>query len=95
MVAIARTVCKIKPGQWDALREYGFSIQSRVLSIPGLISWGWAETGDDESTTIAVYKDREAAAAAAPVVTEIFAGLASMIAAPPERVLLDGEWFTE
>ena len=75
------------------MMEFGQSQEQRVSSIPGLISWGWAETGDNEFTLTVVYKNRKAAETAAPIAAGIFGEMASMVAAPPERVLLDGEWF--
>ena len=93
MAAIARTVITVKPGEWDALIEFGKSLADRVSAIDGLISWGWAETAENEVTTLVVYKDREAAESAAPVAAGLFAEMASMIAAPPQREVLNAEWF--
>ena len=93
MAAVARTVVKVKPGQMDAVRQFGKAQSSRISSIPGLIGWGWAETAETEFTLIVVYNDRAAAESAAGTASGIFAEMASMVAAPPQREILDGEWF--
>ena len=95
MTAISMTVLKVKPGNMDAARELGHSVSDRVLKIPGIISWGWAETGENEFTTIAAFNDRAAAESAASAIEGIQAEMASMIAAPPQRQIMDGEWFTQ
>ena len=43
MATITMTVIKIKPGDMDAAREYGYSVSDRMSNVPGLIGWGWAE----------------------------------------------------
>ena len=93
MAAIARTVVKVKPGQTDAVREFGKAQSSRISSIPGLIGWGWAETGETEFTLIVVYNDRAATESAVGRASGIFAEMASIVAAPPQRKILVGEWF--
>lgn len=94
MAAIARTVIKVKPGQWNAITEFARSQTQKVSSVAGLLHWGWAESAENEFTAIVVYKDREAAEKAAPIAAEIFAEAAPMIAAPPLREILNAEWFT-
>jgi len=92
MAAIAITVVEIKPGEINAAREFGHSASDRALKLPGLISYGWAENGN-RFTVVGVYKDREAAESNEQAVQDIFAEIASMMAAPPQREILDGEWF--
>ena len=95
MATIARTILKIKPGQWENMMEFGRSKNEEVSAIPGIISWGWAETGDkDEITLIVVYKDRDSAEAAVQIAGQILSELATFVAAQPDRVLLNAEWFT-
>ncbi|MBI4294763.1 MAG: hypothetical protein HY669_01185 [Chloroflexi bacterium] len=94
MPAYALTAGKIKPGQMDAAREFGRSVNDRLLKLPGIIGWGWAETGESEIMLIAVYKDAGSAEGAAPVVQGFFADLVPMLAAPPQRQVVPGEWFT-
>ena len=94
MTAVSMNVIKIKPGEMEAFREFLLSTMDRASEVPGLISGGWVETGESELTTIVVYKDREAVESASAFVQGIFADMASMVAAPPQRKVLDGEWFT-
>ena len=94
MVAIAITVVEIKPGDIDAAKEFGRSASDRTLNVPGIISYGWAENGKGRFTLWAVYKDREAAESAIPATQDLWAEIASMLVAPPQREILDGEWFS-
>lgn len=94
MVAIARTIVAVKPGSWDAMVEFGKAQESLVSKIPGIHGWGWAETAQNELTLIVVYKDRAAAEQAAPLAGSIFEKMADLVAAPPERLMFSGEWFT-
>ena len=95
MAAIARTIVEVKPGKWDALTEFGQAQNDKIAAVAGIMHWGWVKTGDNEATIMAVYKDRDAATAATPIISGIFADMASMIAAAPQREILDGAWSTE
>jgi hypothetical protein len=53
-----------------------------------------AVTGEDEITIIGVYESSKDANAAADTVQKVFAGAASFMAAPPERGVFSGVWFS-
>ena len=43
---------------------------------------------------VGVYENEEDAAAAGPKASEIFSEMAEFLAAPPERNIYEGEWFS-
>ena len=95
MAGISKTVINIQPGQMQIAQDYITSLSDRVASIDGIISYGFAITGENELTVVGVYGTKGEAEAATSVVQEVFGEISSMVAGPPERGVFDGEWFTK
>ena len=94
MAGISKTVVSIKPGKIAEATKYMDSQEHLVTELDGIIGFADAKTGDNELTIIGVYESTEAATAASPVVQEVFAEMAAIVAAPPERGVFSGAWFS-
>ena len=92
--AISRTVLTIKDGMMDEAREFGESKKDVILEIPKIIGLGWLILSDTQMAVVGVYENQEDAAAAGPKASEIFSEMAEFLAAPPERNIYEGEWFS-
>jgi len=95
MAGISKTVISVQPGQMQNAQDYITSLSDRVASIDGIISYGFAVTGENELTVVGVYGTKDEAEAATPVVQEVFGEIASMVTGAPERGVFEGEWFTK
>ncbi len=95
MAGVSRTVVSVKPGKIEALRELGSSKSNLLSELDGIIGFGWAITGENEMTIFGVFDDVESAEAATSVTSEVFAEMASLLAAKPEREVFDGDWFSK
>ena len=94
MSGISKTVVSIKPGKIAEANKYVDSQAHLVTELDGIIGFAVAKTGDNELTIIGVYESTDAATAASPVVQEVFAEMAAIVAAPPERGVFSGAWFS-
>ena len=94
MAGISKTVVSIKPGKIAEANKYVDSQAHLVTELDGIIGFAVAKTGDNELPIIGVYESTEAATAASPVVQEVFAEMAAIVAAPPERGVFSGAWFS-
>ena len=96
MAGISMTVASIQPGKLEeAYKFVDTQSQSHLVStIEGMTGFAVAATGDNELTVIGVYESTAAAKAASPVVQGVFSEMASLMAAPPERGVFSGVWFS-
>ena len=93
MAGISKTVISLQPGQMQTAQDCIASLSDRLASIDGIISYGFAVTGENELTVVGVYGTKDEAEAAA--VQEVFSEIASMVTGAPERGVFEGQWFTK
>ncbi len=94
MPGISKTVVSIQPGKMEEITKYIDSQAGLVTELDGMIGFAVAVTGEDEITIIGVYDSSKDARAASDTVQKVFAGAASYMAAPPERGVFSGVWFS-
>ena len=95
MAGISKTVVSIKPGKMEEVNKLIDSKSHLVSSLEGIKGFAVAVTGENELTIVGVYESSQAANAATPVVQEVFGELAELAAAPPERGVFPGVWFSK
>ena len=94
MAGISMTVASIQPGKMEEAYKFVDTQSNLASTIDGMTGFAVAATGDNELTVIGVYETTAAAEAASPVVQGVFSEMASLMAAPPERGVFSGVWFS-
>ena len=78
------TTFNVNPESFDESDALAAKIKPAVLAIPGVEHYFRARNEDGTATTIAIYKDREAADAATDTVKGLFAQFADFMTSPPQ-----------
>ena len=94
MAGISKTVVSVQPGKMEEITKYIDSQAGLVTELDGMVGFAVAVTGEDEITIIGVYDSSQNARDASDTVQKVFAGAASYMAAPPERGVFSGVWFS-
>ncbi len=92
MNAISMTVAQLKPGKRNEVDEFMAQRADTISSISGLLNWGYADSGENEITVIAVYDSKSAAENATQYVTTILGEVAPLVAAQPVRNIYEAHW---
>ena len=93
MAGISQTVVKLQPGKMEEVTKYVDEQAHLVNETEGMIGFAVAVTGEDELTVTGIYERTQNAHDAAETVAKVFSGMASAMAAPPERQAYSGVWF--
>ena len=94
MAGISKTVVSLHPGKMEEVTKFIDSQSHLVTEIEGIIGFAVAVTGEDEITIIGLYESSKFAKAANDTVQKVFSEMASLMAAPSDRGVYSGVWFS-
>jgi len=93
MPGISKTVISLKPGKMEDVTKFLDEKAGEINQTPGGLGFAVAVTGEDEITLIGLFEASQNARDAGEYVQTIFAEMAPLVAAPPNREVFSGAWF--
>lgn len=93
MAGISQTIVKLQSGKMEEVTKYIDEQAHLVNATEGMIGFAVAVTAEDELTVTGIFERTQNAHDAAETVAKVFAGMASSMAAPPDRQVFSGVWF--
>ena len=93
MPGISKTVISLKPGKMEDVTKFLDEKAGEINQTRGELGFAVAVTGEDEITLIGLFEASQNARDAGEYVQTIFAEMAPLVAAPPNREVFSGAWF--